>query len=343
MIDLALLKTMIDDGFVNVNKHPTHDLFIYNYTPKTQYERVWNDVTLACRGLILDAEYNVVARPFAKFFNLGEIENQVVPNESFEVFEKLDGSLGILYFIENEAFIATRGSFISDQAAKATWILRSKYASLLIADPDKIGRGVDKSKTYLFEIIYPENRIVVDYGVMEDIVLTAIIDNETGADLPLTDIGFPVVKQYHGIKDISILKALEETNREGFVIKYKNGLRLKVKFAEYLRIHRIVTQVSNVSLWEYLSADMPFDEILDRVPDEFYDWVKATIADLKMQFEVIENQCITDFKVLDSRKESAEYFLTCAYPSVLFKMLDGKSYNDVIWKQLRPKFQKPFR
>lgn len=334
MINRALLKNMIDDGFVNVNKHPTHDLFIYNYAPKAQYERVWNEVTLMCRGLILDAEYNIVARPFTKFFNLGEMENQVIPNEAFEVFEKVDGSLGILYWVENEAFIATRGSFVSDQAKKAKWILDSKYGAIL--------RGVDKSKTYLFEIIYPENRIVVDYGDMEDLVLTAVIDNATGADLALPASGFSTVKQYHGIKDIFTLKQLEENNREGFVIKYKSGLRYKVKFTEYLRIHRIVTQVSNINIWEYLAADMPFDEMLDRVPDEFYDWVKKTSTDLKMQFEAIENQCKADFKVLDSRKDSAMYFQTCAYPSVLFKMLDNQPYKDVIWRMLRPKFQKPF-
>ena len=325
---------MIDAGFVHVNKHPTHDLFIYNYTPKAQYERVWNAVTLMCRGLILDAHYNMVARPFAKFFNLGEVENQALPNEPFEVFEKLDGSLGILYWIENEAFMATRGSFVSDQAMKASAILRSKYAPIL--------RGCDKTKTYLFEIIYPENRIVVDYGATEDVVLTAVIDTATGADMPLEDVGFPLVKQYHGIKDIAILKTLEETNREGFVIKYKSGLRVKVKFEEYLRIHRIVTQVSNVSIWEYLSQEMPFDEILDRVPDEFFDWVKATIADLKAQYTDIENQCRADFKVLETRKESAAYYFTCAYPAVLFKMLDGLPYKEVIWKMLRPTFQKPF-
>lgn len=334
MINLVLLKEMIEGGFVNVQKHPNHDLFIYNYTQKTQFERVWNEVTLMCRGLILDAQYNIVARPFTKFFNLGEVENQVLPNEPFEVFDKLDGSLGILYWMGNEAFIATRGSFSSDQAIKANAILSSKYENIL--------RGVDKSKTYLFEIIYPENRIVVDYGALEDVVLTAVIDNKTGEDVPLQDIGFPLVKQYHGIKDIQILKTLEEANREGFVIKYKTGLRYKVKFEEYLRIHRIVTQVSNINIWEYLAAEMPFDDILDRVPDEFYDWVKITSADLKARYLAIENQCKSDFKVLETRKETAAYFFTCAYPSVLFKMLDGQSYKDVIWRLLRPKFQKPF-
>ena len=102
--------------------------------------------------------------------------------------------------------------------------------------------------------------------------------------------------------------------------------------------------MSNISLWEYLSADMPFDEILDRVPDEFYDWVKMTSMELKTQFETIENQCISDFKdhAFASRKETAAYYFTCAYPSVLFKMLDGQPYNDVIWKRIRPSFQKPF-
>ena len=76
MINRALLNEMIENDFVNVNKHPTHDLFIYNYSPKAQYERVWNEVTMMCRGLILDADYNIVARPFKKFFNLGEMENQ---------------------------------------------------------------------------------------------------------------------------------------------------------------------------------------------------------------------------------------------------------------------------
>jgi T4 RnlA family RNA ligase len=334
MIDLPLLKTMIAEGYVHAQKHPTQDLFIYNYSPKTQYERVWNDVTLMCRGLILDADYNIVARPFTKFFNLGEMENQVVPNEPFEVYEKLDGSLGIMYFVDNQAFIATRGSFASDQSIRANLILNEKYGKIL--------RGsLDKTKTYLFEIIYPENRIVVDYGATEDLILTAIVDNKTGEDVPLLDIGFPLVKQYHGIHDIYILKTLEETNREGFIIKYKSGLRYKVKFEEYMRIHRIVTQVSNINIWEYLAANMPFDEILDRVPDEFYDWVKKTSEDLKRQYAAIENQCKMDFKILENRKASALYFQTCAYPSVLYKMLDEKPYAEVIWKMLRPDFQKP--
>lgn len=325
---------MISKNYVRVNKHPEHDLYIYNYTQNAQFERVWNEVTLACRGLILDQNDNVIARPFPKFFNLGEMENQVLPDSTFEVYDKMDGSLGILYWINDVPFMASRGSFASDQSDKANEMLHGKYRnswSLL-----------DKTKTYLFEIIYPQNRIVLDYGATEELVLLAIVDIKTGAEFPLENIGFPVVEKYDGIKDIMTLKGLDVNNKEGFIIKYANNFRVKIKFEEYLRLHRIVTQVSNVNIWEYLKTNQPMEEILERVPDEFFDWVKQTKGDLENQYSVIENQCKNDFKILESRKETALYFLTCQYSGVLFAMLDNRDYSQIIWKMIRPTFEKPF-
>lgn len=333
-MNIQQLYQLIESGFVQRNKHPNHELYIYNYTAKAQYERVWNEITIACRGLIMNHNHEVIARPFAKFFNLGEMENQHLPNEAFEVFEKMDGSLGVLYFIEDEPFIATRGSFTSEQAKKANELLQSKYKHSIAK--------LNKNHTYLFEIIYPENRIVLDYGKEEILVLLAIVETQTGIDLPLENVGFPIVSKYDGINDIQILKQLEIDNKEGFVVKYKSGLRYKVKFAEYLRIHRIVTQVSSINIWEYLKAGNSFDEILERVPDEFYNWVKRTKDDLVKKYIAIEHQCQQDFKILETRKETALYFQTCQYPAVLFNMLDGKKFDDVIWKLIRPIHEKPF-
>ncbi len=334
MFNPNLLNKMLEEGYLRTQKHPNHDLWIYNYTATAQYEGIWNEVTLQCRGLILNDAYQVVARPFPKFFNLGERENQIIPNEPFEVYEKMDGSLGILYWIENEPFIATRGSFTSAQSQIANQILKTRYHHLIT--------DLDKRKTYLFEIIYPENRIVVNYGNWKDLVLLAIIDNQTGDDCPLDDIGFPMVTKYDGIKDIEDLKALEVENKEGFVVKFKNGLRYKIKFEEYVRIHRIITQVSTLSIWEFLKSGQSFEEMLERVPDEFYQWVRKTRTLMLGQFKEIEEQAKKDFKVLGSRKETAIYFKTCPYPSVLFAMLDGKSYDEIIWRMLRPAFEKPF-
>jgi len=331
---------MIDGRYVSVQKHPHADLFIYNYTAKAQYSNTWNEMTLQCRGLILDAALNIVARPFKKFFNLDEYPAGDVSDEPFEIYEKMDGSLGVLYWLNDEPFIATRGSFISAQAIHATGVLHDKYAGTF----DKITRDA----TYLFEIIYPENRIVVDYGTTDDLVLIAVIDNKTGADLPLPAIGFPVAKRYDGISDFTALKSLADANTEGFVIKFKSGLRAKIKLTEYLRLHRIVTGVSNLVIWEHLSEGRSFDDLLEKVPDEFYDWVKKTIAGLTNQYNEILADSQNSFQQLDTnihtnRKKTALYFQTQKYPAVLFALLDGKPVDNIIWKMIRPQYSKPFK
>ncbi len=235
------LEEMITSGYVRMTKHPERPLYIYNYTAKTQYEYMWNEVTMLCRGLILDENYMIVARPFTKFFNYGEVSNQVIPSLPFEVFDKMDGSLGILYWWNDRPYIATRGSFMSEQAIKANELLHKKYATC----KDKL----DRRKTYLFEIIYPENRIVIDYGYKEELVLLAIVDLQSGVESPLTDIGFPVVKRYDGLNDLEAIRLMQIDNKEGFIIRFDNGFRIKVKFVEYVRLHRIITQVSSKTIW----------------------------------------------------------------------------------------------
>lgn len=335
-----LLRKMLDEKLVVMQKHPKCDLFIYNYSPKVQYHKLWNEITLNTRGLILDYEMNVIAKPFGKFFNLEEHDVSELPSLPFDVFEKLDGSLGILYWVDDSPFIATRGSFESDQAKHATRVLYSKYTHTF----DKI----DRNKTYLFEIIYPENRIVIDYGEMDDLILLTIIDNETGLET-IQEIGFPVVKIFDGINDLQVLKTLEEENKEGFVVRFKNGFRVKMKFAEYVRLHRIITGCSNVAIWEYLSEEKSFEELLEKVPDEFYSWVKNTAASLRNQFLEIEQTAKDWFDVFYSdnmeRKEFAINVMKKApsYSSIIFNILDKKDYKKVIWKMIRPNYSKPFK
>lgn len=332
--DTNQLKYLVDKKYVNVQKHPTADLYIYNYSPKTQYEREWNQVTLNCRGLILDRDDKVVARPFRKFFNFSEHNPDEIPSEGFEVFEKMDGSMGILYWLDGMPHIASRGSFDSSQARKANQIFYSKYKHTF--------DSLDRSKTYIFEIIYPENRIVCDYGDLEDLILLAVIDNETGEEHNLPEIGFPVVKRYDWITDLSQMLSEKSNDREGYVIRFRNGFRVKVKFEEYCRLHRILTQVSNKTIWEYLSQGKDFDEILDKVPDEFYGWVKSTKENLLKEYLEIENEAKGYYRPFENRKEAAEHFLKHRLSGILFSMLDGKNPSPIIWRMIKPKFEKPF-
>ena len=333
-MDRSLLNEMIEQKYIVSQRHPNAGLSIYNYSAKAQYDRVWNDATLSCRGLILNDEGDIVARPFPKFFNLGEYENQRVPNLSFDVYEKMDGSLGISYEVDGVVKIATRGSFTSKQSVKATEMLYSTYKESI----PKMSSQV----TYLFEIIYPENRIVVDYGSECKLVLLAMVDRKTGEDLPLIDIGIPIVKKYNGIDDVNQLKSLEEGNKEGFVIKFTDGYRLKVKFAEYVRLHRIITNVSSISIWEYLKTGQPMEEILDQVPDEFYNWIKRKKTELHAQYTEIEEKALSQMRGFEVRKEAAAYIMTCEYPKIMFEMMDNRDYSQSIWKLVRPVHERPF-
>jgi len=342
MINLEKIDQLITEGYITKRPHASGELFIYNYTAKAQYDHLWTPETMQCRGLILDRDGAIASRPLAKFFNLQEYQD-TLPAEPFDVYEKLDGSLGILYWYQNQPYIASRGSFNSDQAIKANQILQTLYVDIIPL--------LDKSLTYLFEIIYPANRIVVDYGDYEALVLLAIIETKSGCEYPIeafTNLGFPIAKKYDGLKDLAAIAKLNEQNQEGFVIRFNSGLRLKFKFADYVKLHRVLTQITSKVIWEMLRDKTPFEDILERVPDEFYNWFKDTKASILCQYQQIEETAKADFErivaVVDrgDRKEMAKHILTCQNHTILFSLLDGKDYSDYIWRTIKPAHEKPF-
>ena len=129
--NLSDISDYLEGDYVIAQRHPTLPLLIYNYSRTTQFSGIWDDITLNCRGLVLDLEGNVIAKPFPKFFNYEEHTAEgsklpPIPNENFEVYEKMDGSLGIIFHYEGEWLIATRGSFASEQAIKGMEMMK-KY------------------------------------------------------------------------------------------------------------------------------------------------------------------------------------------------------------------------
>jgi RNA ligase len=350
-VDINILNDYLEKGLVVKNDHPILPLSIYNYSRTCQYEGKWDDITKMCRGLILDKEGNVVAKAFDKFFNYEELTLNDIPEGSFEVFEKLDGSLGILFWYQGKWILASKGSFISDQSIKGREILNNKYNVEVLP----------KGYTTVVEIIYPENRIVCDYGEDEELVILSMISNANGKELDYDSIlsinevsGFPTIKKYDGITDYDTLKSQINGNREGYVIRFKNGFRMKIKGEEYVRLHRILTGFSNVDIWEYLKDGKDLDELLDRVPDEFDLWVKNTVKDLNKQFWEIQSSSagfVDNYRRTRSlahipfdKKEFAALVMTQpkTLRPIMFSMYDGKKYDEMIWKSLRPKYSKPF-
>ena len=353
-IDWKILREYVDNKLIIINKHPEYDIWILNYSKEAQFTKTWDEYTMSCRGLVIDAEGNILARPFEKFKNYEEYDpSEIDWSQEFDAFEKMDGSLIILFYYKlvSKWIVASRGSFTSEQALEAQKILDASIYNIHISVYNIL---TNIRLTYLFEILYPENRIVVNYGSRRELVLLAVIEASTGYELPYESVlatyseYFTVVKKLE-LKSFDELRKLINTgedNKEGVVLRFANGFRLKMKFAEYCRLHTIVTNVSNLTVWEHLKNNNSFEELLDRVPDEFNNWLKKTIDILKKEYNEIECQALTNFAEIHSsdRKSFAiEAMKHKKYTSILFKLYDKKPYDQLIWKMIRPVFSKPFK
>jgi RNA ligase len=330
-----LLKEMISRRFVNVQKHPRLPLWLYNYSKRAQHNDIWNQATEACRGLIMDKEMNIISRPFKKFFNYREFDTEKIPDEHFIVTEKIDGSLGISYYYKGVWRIATRGSFDGKQASRANCILRKKYRKSI--------KKMHPEFTYLFEIIYPENKIIVDYGEREELILLAIIDTETGTELTdFEDIGFHSLKTYDGINTLQDILKLKETNpdnAEGVVMRFDSGLRLKVKFEEYMRLHAIMLGLTGIKVWNYISKGYDLDILYQTASEEQLVWLKRTTEKIFSDYDRLKHDILVQYRALPyfkTQKDAKEYLEGKDNEDILFNLLNKKPIEKLIWKKIKP-------
>lgn len=288
MNELKLIDFLNRDG-LNSKEHG--DLILFDYNMDTQANFDWDEITLNARGIVFNkVTGELVARPFSKFFNHEELHGEAGqrlpeafrPNTSgpFRALEKMDGSMGLVYHYNNDWRVNTRGSFESDQAVWGKkWL-----------DKNINTERMDSSLTYIFEIIYPENRIVVDYGKKEALVLIGVIDKKTGIELDYTDmkniasiIGCELAKMYEFEKFEDIFAARDKlsVNEEGYVITFDNGYKCKMKGEEYLKVHRILSSVTPLHFWRAINIEtftMPdVEDTIKMLPDEFHEAARGLV------------------------------------------------------------------
>jgi RNA ligase len=367
LLDIAELRAAIDGGYVRDQVHPTVPLSIFNYTERAQFEQEWTPVTLQCRGLIVDEAGQVVARPWRKFFNYGDPTTGVLDlNAKAEVTVKMDGSLGILYPGDGGWAVATRGSFTSEQAMHATQVLRDRYGDF---EPPA-------GMTVLFEIVYPANRIVCDYGATDDLILLGAVDIETGESVgPDWVSGWwgPQADTFTAGTLAEALTLPPRPNAEGVVVRLVDfGVMVKIKQADYVEMHRILTQTTARSVWEFIVVDECArliakpkhwgsrlgldparaaeilalgDNWLDRltsdVPDEFHGWLRATIdgfhrkaRDLRQQLDQICKEGRARYG--DDRPAFAAAFKNHEHSGALFLLYDDRDITTYVWRHLFP-------
>ena len=268
----VLLSGLLEEeknGNINIKYHPEYsNLALFKYSQDCVTEKNWNKFTLIARGLILDIENKiVVAVGFPKFFNYSEMEEGECSflEPVFTTSEKMDGSLGILYSFNNKWRAATCGSFISDQAQWAEkWLYKNIDLNYL-----------DSTNTYLFEVIYPENKIVVSYD-FSGLVLLSIYDkygleyNSHMLEYESNCLGVRLRKEYTFNDIFEILKIAKnlDSTQEGFVIRFNSGVRLKVKGDEYIRIHRLISRITPLAIWDILLNKTDLISIKKDLPEE---------------------------------------------------------------------------
>jgi RNA ligase len=301
-----------------------NDLVLFHYKQECVYDRAWDNVTLNARGIIFNkVTGELVARPWKKFFNLNELIDlyslpgytniiSTLNDNLFYVLDKLDGSMGILFKYGGKYRISTKGSFTSEQALWATdWIqerIKGQNNDLKI----------DNNLTYLFEIIYPENKIVVDYGEMKELVLTGVINNKDGSELGpdglnkcSKELGVQCAasNSFQSLDELSVYCKTLPFQKEGFVVTFPaTGLKVKVKGDEYLRIHKIISNLTPLAFWE--AWDIKDKKIppmyLQQVPEEFRkftDKMSGVINrmhnilydQVEIEHEQILNNCSNDY------------------------------------------------
>lgn len=319
-------------GFVSVK--PRSDLRIFNYTARAQYEYRWNYFEQVSRGLILNSQTGeIVARSFDKFFNWGE-GDRFSTSKIRTVTEKMDGSLGILYRESSKFRIATRGSFESDQAIWATEFLQGNF--------DLAGLPVEM--TLLFEIIYPGNRIVVDYQGREDLVLLGIRNRVTGqyytrqaVKVIANAAGFslPTLYQFETTEQINIALKELDGNSEGWVVVFEDGQRFKFKGEEYFRLHKLISGLSFKNTLECV-ANGSLDELRQLVPDEFLSEVNKWVQEIQETAKKVKQAVGQAFDEApkETRKEFALWVMAHHKPlaSYMFARLDNKPIDQLIYK-----------
>lgn len=337
-MDKSLYMPEVEAGFVSRTVHPENpNIVILNYTQECVFSRRWNDVTLACRGLILnEATGEVLARPFRKFFNYGEDQEAVVPPGHPEVTVKQDGSLGISYVLDDKLRWSTRGSFVSEQSKAAQSIWEAKYAQRY-AELD----GLFDHVTLLVEIIHPSSRVVVNYN-FSDLVLLGAISTHDGHDYDYAAlVSFanalymrvtPLVEG--GLSEMLALAKTLTANEEGFVLRWPNGYRLKVKGDRYLEVHRILYGLSakqKARSW----AEGNLESLMAQIPEEFRREVEVSVAQCENAFAAMKREATSHFQedagaLAGNRKEYALWVIANVSAHLrpfMFLMLNGKDVD----------------
>ena len=348
------LYTALSEGLVEAHYNIDNTLTVYSYSRICAYDPTnWNNpATRILRGLVVDSDGYVLARPLAKFFNDTEtgLVDPVSEDEDVDIVDKIDGSLINIFFdpYTEKLDVTGRRRFYSDQANGARdW---------LADNPDVIPLAPFEYENYtlICEWISPDNQIVINYGGYQGLKLLWVRDNRSGE---LFTANSPVAAgAWHGdTADVLPERSIQAWRKlpvrekaEGVVVRSTTtGNMQKIKYPEYVRLHRIVTNLTPRVVWEWRCEnpwlEVELEEFTKDLPEEFAEWVRKQDDALWDEFYSITTTVVRIYDTIvaatpeSSRKELAlEFTKHQPYTSLLFMILDGMNITTPIMKMIKP-------
>lgn len=341
---ISALDSLRSDPMIRFKEEEldTQTLTIVHYMISNS--ELWNNpAAYEARGNVYNEKGECICACFKKFFNVNERPEtrvELIKNRIIAVQEKKDGSLVAPVISKMGRLVfKTKKSFTSDVALLANACVP---ANIREASRQFILRG----HTPLFEFTHPDAKIVLDYGTKPTFTLLAVRSFLTGDELTYSDIqdylaefnlAVPLIPSYSyswtEVKD----RIENEKGIEGFVLILDDGSRVKIKTEEYLRLHRIHTEIRERDIAEAV-IDETLDDILGVVVQSNLDRSKVDDIEAKVVGELTQIQREVDAIIAGvdglSIKEIALGLQKNPLFSLIMTKIRGKEPNYIeFWKK----------
>lgn len=96
-VDINTLREYVKNDLITMSSNNDNTLFICNYTPKVQYEQLWDDITLMCRGLIVDVNGTVAKMNGRTAYEWNKVDTDLPKDEIINIVKTFQHKYTIIF------------------------------------------------------------------------------------------------------------------------------------------------------------------------------------------------------------------------------------------------------
>jgi hypothetical protein len=218
--------------------HP--GLFVLKYTKRVFYDSLWNNFLEQCRGTIVDANFNVVARPFTKIYNYG-VEKQapvLALDTPLSVYRKVNGFMVAVTTYQGKMLVSTAGSTDNDYTRMAREMMATHNPLTQWQDATEF----HSSYTFMFECVHPNDPHIVTetpgmyfLGCRENSWDSVVLGSSFFMwDQFARDVLGCHVAEHQQLTLAQLIQLSREAQHEGFVAYTMDHQAFKIKTPYYL-------------------------------------------------------------------------------------------------------------